>query len=205
MTTSMRTIRIAGAVVLAVLAGCAEKKGPAPMAPSTTTTSSREKGEMRQTETTTAQAKVVEVDQKERLVTLRGSDGHEFTIRVGDEVRNLPQVHKGDMVNVVYHEAIAAKLVKPGAGKPGIAAAEDSTRAPLGEMPAAAGARTVQVTATVTRVDQAKHEVTLLGPRGRSVDVKIENPENMKIVKKGDLVEVTYTEAIAISVDKAGK
>jgi len=56
-----------------------------------------------------------------------------------------------------------------------------------------------------TRVDQAKHEVTLLGPRGRSVDVKIENPENMKIVKKGDLVEVTYTEAIAISVDKTGK
>src|SRR6185295_5256548 len=75
MTTSMRTIGIASAVVLAVLAGCAEKKGPAPMPPSTTTTSSREKGEMRQTETTTAQAKVVEVDQKEGSSPCAGPTG----------------------------------------------------------------------------------------------------------------------------------
>jgi hypothetical protein len=202
MTTSMRTIAITGGIVLAALTACSEKKGPAPAPPSTVTSTARERGEMRQTATTTAQAKVVAVDQKDRNVTLQGSDGHEFTIHVGDEVRNLPQVHKGDMVNIVYHEAIAAKLVKKGKGKPGIEAAEGAERAPLGAMPAAAGARTVQVTATVTRIDKENQTVTLKGPRGKSVDVKVQNPENMELVKKGDLVEITYTEAVAISVDK---
>jgi predicted small lipoprotein YifL len=202
MTTSTRTIVITGAIALATLAACSEKKGPAPAPPSTVTSTSREKGEMRQTATTTAQAKVVGVDQKDRAVTLQASDGHEFTIHVGDEVRNLPQVHKGDMVNVVYHEALAAKLVKKGHGKAGVQAAEGAERAPVGAMPAAAGARTIQVTATVTRVDKANQEVTLKGPRGKSVDVKVQNPENMELVKKGDLVEITYTEAVAISVDK---
>jgi len=193
---------IAGALMLAALAGCSTSKGPEPKAPSTVTTSSREGDQIQRTATTTAQAKVVAVDQQERLVTLRGSDGHQFTIRAGDEVRNLAQVHKGDMVNVAYHEAIAVRLMKPGTAKPGIVEAEGADRAAVGAKPAAAGARTVQITATVTRVDRANQEVTLRGPRGRSVDVKVQDPANMEKVKKGDLVEVTYSEAVAVSVDK---
>jgi len=33
----------------------------------------------------------------------------------------------------------------------------------------------------------------------------VQNPDQFKVVKKGDLIEVTYTEAIALSVDPASK
>jgi hypothetical protein len=45
--------------------------------------------------------------------------------------------------------------------------------------------------------------VTLKGPEGKSVTVKAENPKNLAKVKVGDEVEVTYTEALAISVEEA--
>ena len=47
--------------------------------------------------------------------------------------------------------------------------------------------------------------MTLKGPEGKTVTVKAENPENLKKVKVGDEIEITYTEALAISVEKAKK
>jgi hypothetical protein len=47
-------------------------------------------------EKVTATAVVQAVDQKNRLLTLKGEDGKVFTIQVGDEVRNLTQMRVGD-------------------------------------------------------------------------------------------------------------
>jgi Cu/Ag efflux protein CusF len=74
-----------------------------------------------------------------------------------------------------------------------------------GEKPAGFGARSVHLTATVTKIDRAKQEVTLRGPRGKSVVVAVQDPANIEKVKKGDHVEITYSEALAISVDKASR
>ena len=49
-------------------------------------------------EKVTATAVVQAVDQKNRLLTLKGEDGKVFTIKVGNEVRNLAQVYAGDTV-----------------------------------------------------------------------------------------------------------
>jgi hypothetical protein len=59
----------------------------------------------------------------------------------------------------------------------------------------------VAVTARVTKVDRAKQEVTLKGPEGRSVTVAVEEPAVLDRLKTGDLVDITYTEAVAIAVD----
>jgi hypothetical protein len=37
------------------------------------------------------------------------------------------------------------------------------------------------------------------------VDVKVQDPKNLENVKVGDQVAITYTEALAISVEKAKK
>jgi hypothetical protein len=52
----------------------------------------------------------------------------------------------------------------------------------------------------VIAVDSAKQMVTLRGPRGNEVDVDVQDPEQLKNIKKGDHVQVTYVEALAISV-----
>ena len=57
----------------------------------------------------------------------------------------------------------------------------------------------------MTAVDPAKQAVTLKGPE-RTVTLKVQNPDQFKLVQVGDQVEATYTEAVAISVEpKAAK
>ena len=197
-----------GIVVLGVLAGCGAEKSrkaaaatpPAPTVVSETTESA---GRVERLEVTTVTATVVSVNQRKREVTLRGPEGRVETVHVGDEVRNLPQVHKGDQVVVKYYESVAFKLNKPGEAKPGAAAADVAERAPLGAKPGGAAATVVAVTATVTGVDRKASTVSLKGPEGRTAVVRVKEPRYLDKVKKGDTVEVTYTEALAVAVEPA--
>ncbi len=59
--------------------------------------------------------------------------------------------------------------------------------------------------ADVIAVDPANMVITLKGPRGNIVDLRVQNPDHFKVVKVGDQVDVTYTEAMALSVEPAGK
>jgi hypothetical protein len=82
---------------------------------------------------------------------------------------------------------------------------EEAARAQPGGRPAVAGARQVTALADVTAVDPKKSTITLKGPRGNVVTLDVHNPDQFKVVKKGDQVEVTYTEALALSVEPAPK
>ena len=200
---TMERLTCAGALALALLAGCTKNEGPKPMPPTLVTERSRDHNTISRTDTVTMEAKVVGVNQKTRMVTLQGADGETRTIHAGDEVKNLPQVRKGDMVTIAYHRAVAAKILKKGKGKmAGPTGAQELYTAKPGEKPAALGAQTIKATATVTDVNRKAQEVTLKGPKGRSVVVAVEDPTALDKVKTGDLVEITYTEAIAIAVDK---
>ena len=65
--------------------------------------------------------------------------------------------------------------------------------------------RQTTIVATIEAINEAKGSVTLRGPEGRSVDVTARDPKNLKKVKVGDLVEITYTEALAVSIEPAPK
>jgi hypothetical protein len=58
---------------------------------------------------------------------------------------------------------------------------------------------------TITSIDPTAGTVTLQGPTGNVTTVKARDPRNLERVAVGDLVEVTYTEAIAVAVEKPGK
>jgi hypothetical protein len=45
--------------------------------------------------------------------------------------------------------------------------------------------------------------VTIKGPEGNTETVKARDPKNLEGVKEGDLVELTYTRALAIALDKS--
>jgi Cu/Ag efflux protein CusF len=152
-----------------------------------------------------ATATVEAIDLKTRVVTLKGPKGNVFDVTVGEQARNLPQVKVGDQVEVKYYESIALRLVKPGERVAGVQETEALARAKQGEKPGGMVGRQVTLTATITAIDKKKQMVTLKGPEGKTVTVKAENPENLKKVKVGDEIEVTYTEALAISVEKAKK
>ncbi len=194
----------------AVLAACASSKPatPAPAsqpaaqpAPAPTPVVSGTVGEQAVTVTAT----VEKVDLKNRRVTLKGPDGKSTTITVSEDVRNLPQVKKGDEVVATYYESVAYDVVKPGEAAPGVAVAEGAERAEPGQKPGGAAARTTTLTATITAIDKAAQTATLQGPKGKSVTVKVKDPSKLDKVAVGDLVRLTYTEALAIKVEKPSK
>lgn len=189
-------------VSLLALGGCAPKRSDTPPAASTTVTSARGDDTIETKNVTTVTAIVVAIDHAKRLVTLRGPEGNEATIKVGDEVKNLAQVRKGDEVTAAYYESIAVTLKKPGEAVPGVVASDEIETAPLGEKPGAAEAATVTIVATVKKVDRARQTLTLQSAEGEQTTVKVQDPANLEKVKAGDLLEITHTEAVAISVDK---
>jgi len=152
----------------------------------------------------TGTATVEAIDVEKRIVTLRRADGSVFDLTVGEEVRNLPQVKAGDEVVVKYYESIAVQVTKPGAAE-GSQVKEALARAKPGEKPAGVVAKQVTVTATVEKIDKKKMIATLKGPEGKVVDVKVRNPKNLENVNVGDQVVITYTEAVAVSVEKPKK
>ena len=152
-----------------------------------------------------ARATVTAIDLPQRLVTLKDQSGEETVLQVSQEVRNLEQVKVGDEVVVTHTEALAWQVKAAGEGAPGVSEGTDVTRAKPGEKPGGTVGRTVTVTATITAIDMANDTVTLTGPGGRSQTIKARDPANLRKVKVGDLVDITYTEAVAIAVRPVGK
>ena len=152
----------------------------------------------------TVTATVESIDLATRAVTLKGPDGKLMGFKAGEEVKNLPQVKAGDQVVLTFYESIAAQIVKPGTG-PASAAQQAVATAKPGEKPAGAAIQQVTVIATVEAIDKNKQYVTLKGTEGKSVEVKVRDPQNLEGVKVGDEVAITYTEALAISVEPASK
>ncbi len=190
------------AIACVAVAGCADKKQPA-VTPSIAVAESTAPGEAAAAITVTA---VVEkIDYKTRTVTLLGPDGERATTRVGDEVRNFDQVKKGDEVTVTYYESLALSLRDAKGEKPSIDVAEGVDRAPLGAKPGAAVVRDVTITAKVLGIDRRRSTVTLEGPEGNRVTLKVQDPRNLDKAEVGKLVQATYREAMAISVDKPTK
>jgi hypothetical protein len=155
--------------------------------------------------TKTLTATVIAVDQEKRTVTLKGADGEARTFQVGPNVRNLPQVKVGDEVLTQYKEALAVYVNKaePGMPLPSPATAEHTTRAKEGDKPAGSVARATTITTTVTAIDKAHQTVTLKGPEGNSVTIKVKDPKNLEGVNIGDTVTAEYTEALAVAVQPA--
>jgi hypothetical protein len=149
-------------------------------------------------------ATVVAVDLQKRIVTLKGEDGEIRDIKVGEEAVNLPQVKVGDLVTVKFYESIAVEVMKPGTVA-GTGERSAIVRAKPGEMPGGMAAREVSVTATVMAIDKQKGTITLKGPEGKMNTVKVQDPANLDKVKVGDDLMITYTEALAISVEHVKK
>jgi Cu/Ag efflux protein CusF len=58
---------------------------------------------------------------------------------------------------------------------------------------------------TIEAIDAKVPSVTVKAADGRRMSFKVENAKNLEGYKAGDQVEVTYTQALAVSVTSATK
>jgi len=158
-------------------------------------------------ETVKMTATVKAVDYDNRLITLQGPEGKAMTVEASPEVKRLKEIKAGDVVVINYTQAIAAELKKAGTA-PGVSVKEDIKRAKASDKPGVSGTREVTATVTIDAVDLKNNIVTFTGPQGNVNIVSIKRPqmrEFIKTLKTGDKVDVTYTEAVAVSVEPAPK
>ena len=152
-----------------------------------------------------ASAQIVSLDKKTRTIGLKGPKGQVMDVVAGPEVKNFSKIKVGDMVVVRYMQSLALELQAVKTGATGISVTEGAGTAEPGKRPAAGAVREIQAIAKVTGMDEKAKTISLTGPRGNTVTLDVQNPDQFKVVKMGDEVLVTYTEAVAVSVEPAAK
>ena len=143
-------------------------------------------------------ATVEAIDMEKRILTVRGPEGRAMKVYAGKEVVNLPQVRVGDKVVLEYVQSLAVRMAKPGEVR------GETTgmigRAKPGSKPGVYGATETTVTATIMALDRLNETATLKGTDGGVIVVKVQDPTNFDKVKVGETIVITYTEAMALSV-----
>ena len=156
--------------------------------------------------TQTISATVASIDPAKRLVELQKGDERR-TIQVSPEVRNFDRIKVGDEVVATYYQGLAAAFKKKGESKTvGVVDATTGTaRMPEGaSRPGAAIANKVTTTVVIEGVDRSTHSVTFVGPSGLTRTVDVVDPKAQQFIstlKKGDEVELTYVEALAVTLE----
>jgi hypothetical protein len=143
------------------------------------------------------------IDYETREVVLRGPEGNTRTITASPEEQNLDQVKPGDRVNVEFIQNISIEVFANDGTEPGTGSMSAVARAEKGQEPGMAAIDTKIVTAIVEAINIEANTFKLRWPDGTIAEYEARNPENLKKAGVGDLVVITYTEAIAVSVESA--
>ena len=133
-------------------------------------------------------------------MTLKGPKGNIVPLTVGPEVRNLAQVKVGDKVVVTLRRGAVADAQE---GRQGAALVEGHERSRARARRRAPGRRRRRARQGHRRRDRRQRQdapVTLKGPQ-QTVDLYVEDPAQLKLVKVGDQIEAEYTQAVALTVE----
>ena len=155
-------------------------------------------------ETQEISATIIAVDQELRLVTLRGPQGNLTAIEAGPEVRNLAQVEVGDTLRVVYERTYIATLTDAEVASPGTDIAAAAVRAEVGETPGGAVGTMSTMMVTIESIGPEGRSATFRGPDGQLQAIDVQRPEGREFsrgLNPGDVVQLTFAEALAIMVE----
>jgi Cu/Ag efflux protein CusF len=134
------------------------------------------------------------IDKASRAITLGNQQGEKTKVIAGDEIKNFDQIKIGDQVVAKYTQELVMTLKKGGGELRERIDSSQQGSAPLGEKPSAYAAKEVAFIADVQEVNRKQQTVTLRGAT-RTVRLKIKDPEQLKLIQKGDQVEGVYAEA----------
>ena len=161
-----------------------------------------DKPSMSTTQSMIVTATVDAINHETREVTLRGPEGRSATFIASEEARNLQQVSVGDVVIAEYVQSMSVEVFANEGYEPGAGELTVAGRSEVGEMPAMTAIDALVVTAIVEEINIEANTFKLKGPSGLVKEYEAQNPENLKKAEVGDIVVITYTEAVAISVEK---
>ena len=158
-------------------------------------------GAWAQTKTITGEVKVTKatveaIESSTRTLTLKKEDGTYVTTVVPAGEKRFDALKVGDTINARYYENIVLR-VKPA----GEADVNTASAAKTPEGLASTNAKQRTITATITAIDPALPSITFSGPNGWKYSSKVEDKKALEKVKVGDKVDITWTEALLVSLE----
>lgn len=152
-----------------------------------------------------ATARVVTVTPAERRLTLRREDGSLFDLVVSDQVRNFAQISAGDVLKVRYRESFSVQVLPSAQTLEPAAGALMAARAVPGEKPAGGLGAAVSVRVRIVSVDP-EHDIVVFAPAsGEPMAHRVQRQEGREFIRGlrvGDVVQIDYTEILALGVEK---
>ena len=149
----------------------------------------------------TSTATIQAIDSTARTVVLRDEKGEEDTYSVGPEITRFDELKVGDKVKTTYYESVVLQVRK--AGQPDPSSVAVATTGGTGALPSGTVAAQEKMTVTVKAIDPNVPSITVTTPDGRTVTRKVDDKNHLTGVAVGDLVDITYTRAALMSVERA--
>lgn len=153
-------------------------------------------------QSTQAKATVVAVDLATRMVTLKGEDGKDFDVQAGSHVEHLDQVKPGDVVVATYTESLAFEVVAKDEKPAGVTQSLNKNTGG-GEV-----GRTETGSFKIAAYDADTHVLWVTTDKGLTKKITVQDPKaqaKLKTLSPGTVVKVTYTQSLAIKLEKVAK
>jgi hypothetical protein len=153
------------------------------------------------------EAKVTAIDLETRQVTLQGPDGGTMTLTATEQVVKLEDVSVGDTLRATYLAALEGELREP---------TEEELAEPyvmirdagVGEVdgdPMVGAGRIIHAVCTIEGMNRLLGTVTVLDPNGKVHVIADVEPEKMSGVTLGQTIVLTFSEALALSLEHVAK
>ena len=148
---------------------------------------------------------VVDTNLETRQVSLKGPDGKVFTITAPEQAGEIDDIEPGDILVVKYLEALESELREPTEeekAEPWVEV-EQSGLIEDGVHPdSLAGARVIRAVVTIEGMNRALGTVTIKDSRGMLHIIADVEAEKMEGVTLGTILVLTYSEALAVTLEK---
>ena len=148
----------------------------------------------------TETAIVEAIEAGSRTVTLKKPDGTFVSTVAGPDIKRFEEIKVGDKVTARYYESVIVRLKQP--GESGVDYGAKATTGAEQVLPGGTKAKQRTITATISAIDMNLPSVTFTGPNGWKYTSKVQDTAALAKVKVGDKVDIVWTEAVLVSVER---
>ena len=138
------------------------------------------------------------IDATTRVVTLKKADGTFVSVVAGPDIARFAELKVGD--NARYYENVILRLKRP--GESDVISQAKGTTGSEQVLPGGTKAKQTTITATISAIDTAVPSITFTGPSGLKYTSKVQDTEALAKVKVGDKVDIIWTEAMLVSLER---
>lgn len=140
------------------------------------------------------------IEASTRSLTLKKADGTYVTTTAGPDIKRFDEIKIGDKVTAKYYDTLVLRLKQP--GESDVASIATGTTGSGQALPGGTKARQTTITATISGIDPDAPSITFTGPNGWKYTSRVEDKAALAKVKVGDKVDITWTDALLVSIER---